>query len=243
MLKWQLMSDSLPKRSQEKSIENMFSDIAHRYDFLNHLLSFGVDIHWRNEAVKLASQAVPKDILDVATGTGDLAIALKKAIPAANISGIDFSENMLNYAKQKLAKKSLDIDFRVGDGQNIDFEDNSFDLLTIAYGIRNFSDRDLGLREFYRVLRPGGKLIILEFPPPDKDLFGRLFGFYFFKISPYIAGLFSGRRDAYEYLGQSVREFPRPEDFTAMIANAGFAKAEFKKQLFGISVLYYGEKQ
>ncbi len=237
------MSDSLPSRSQEKSIENMFSDIAQRYDFLNHLLSFGVDIHWRNQAVNLALKDTPKDILDVATGTGDLAIALKKAIPNANISAIDFAENMLNIAKQKIAKKSLEIDFKVGDGQNIDFADNSFDLLTIAYGIRNFSDRDLGLREFYRVLKPNGKLIILEFPPPTKDLFGRLFSFYFLKISPYIAGFFSGRRDAYEYLGKSVREFPSPEDFTAMIAKAGFAKTSYKRQLFGISVLYYGEKQ
>jgi len=236
------MSESLPSRSQEKTIENMFGDIAHRYDFLNHLLSFGVDTRWRNQAVKLALKDSPKAILDVATGTGDLAIALKKAMPASKVSGIDFSEGMLKFAHKKSSKKAMDIDFKVGDGQNIDFADNSFELVTIAYGIRNFSDRDLGLREFYRVLKPKGKLIILEFSPPKKDLFGRLFNFYFLKLSPYIAGLISGRRDAYEYLGESVLEFPNPEEFTAIIANAGFTQTSFKKQLFGVSVLYYGEK-
>ena len=237
------MSQPLPSRKKEESIENMFADIAHRYDLLNHLLSFGVDTQWRNQAVKLALKDSPKSILDVATGTGDLAIALKRAMPSSRVSGIDFSAGMLKFAKEKSKKKAFDIDFRVGDGQNIDFADNSFDLVTIAYGIRNFSDRDLGLREFYRVLKPNGKLIILEFPPPEKDFFGRLFSFYFLKLSPYIAGLISGRRDAYEYLGRSVLEFPKAEEFTAIIANAGFTQTSFKRQLFGVSVLYYGEKQ
>jgi len=229
-------------REKSESIESMFSDIAGRYDFLNHLLSFGVDIKWRNQAVRLAKAGEPKDILDIATGTGDLAISLKKAIPNAKVKGLDFSANMLEIAKQKAKKSRLDIAFEQGDGQELPFFDNSFDLITVAYGIRNFSDRPKGLSEFYRVLRKNGKLIILEFPPPRSDIFGKLFSYYFFQISPRIAGVFSGRRDAYEYLGKSVREFPQPEKFTAMIANAGFVQASFKRQLFGISVLYYGEK-
>ncbi len=236
------MSKQAPTRAKSESIENMFSDIADRYDFLNHLLSFGVDIKWRNQAVSLAKSLKPKDILDVATGTGDMAIALKRAMPATIVKGLDFSANMLEIAKQKARNNNLEIAFEQGDGQELPFSDASFDLLTIAYGIRNFSDRPKGLSEFYRVLRKNGKLIILEFPPPSNDIFGKLFSYYFFQISPRIAGLFSGRRDAYEYLGESVREFPQPEDFTAMISNAGFVQTSFKRQLFDISVLYYGEK-
>ena len=223
-------------------VQAMFTSIAGRYDFLNSVLSFGVDKIWRNEAVQLAKSFKPGAILDVATGTADLAIALKKSLPEATVTGVDFAEKMLEYGREKAANQALEIPLLQGDGQNLAFDDNQFDLLTIAYGIRNFSDRKRGLNEFHRVLKPGGKLMVLEFPPPTKDLFGRLFSAYFLGLSPYIAGFISGERDAYRYLGESVLNFPRPDVFAGQINDAGFVNIRYKLQLFGISAIHVGEK-
>lgn len=224
-----------------KAVQAMFSAIAWRYDFLNRLLSFGVDRAWRREAVRVALEHQPKRILDVATGTADLAIALKKAAHA-EVVGVDFAEPMLALGREKVAKKQLHIPLQQGDGQNLEYEDGSFDLVTIAYGIRNFSEPMRGLQEFYRVLAPGGRLLILEFPPPPGGVFGTLFRLYFLKITPYIAGLFSGRRDAYAYLGESVLNFPAPPVLAAMMQDAGFVNIRYKLQTFGVSALHLGEK-
>jgi demethylmenaquinone methyltransferase / 2-methoxy-6-polyprenyl-1,4-benzoquinol methylase len=229
-------------RPEAQSVQQMFSDIAFRYDFLNRLLSFGIDRFWRREAVYEVAQAKPQRILDVATGTADLAISLKQALPFAEVIGVDFAEPMLGVGRKKVTRLGLALPLLQGDGLNLSYPDNSFDALTIAYGIRNFSDRQRGLEEFYRVLKPGGKVVILEFPPPPENLFGRLFRLYFLGISPYIAGLFSGRRDAYVYLGKSVLNFPSPNALASMMQRAGFVKIRYKLQSLGVSALHVGEK-
>jgi demethylmenaquinone methyltransferase / 2-methoxy-6-polyprenyl-1,4-benzoquinol methylase len=229
-------------RPEANAVQQMFSEIAFRYDFLNRFLSFGIDRFWRREAVRVVSETNPQRILDVATGTADLAISLKQALPNAEVIGVDFAEPMLEYGRKKVVKLKLTLPLLQGDGLHLNYPDNSFDALTIAYGIRNFSDRQRGLEEFYRVLKPGGRVVILEFPPPPKNLFGRLFRFYFLGVSPYIAGIFSGRRDAYQYLGKSVLNFPSPNTLATMMQQAGFVTIRYKLQTFGVSALHVGEK-
>ena len=230
-------------RPEAQNVQRMFSDIAFRYDFLNRLLSFGIDQLWRQEAVRYIQQYNPQSILDVATGTADLAIALKQKLPRAKITGVDFAEPMLAIGRKKAASLGLEIPLLQGDGLHLDYADHTFDTLTIAYGLRNFSDRQRGLNEFYRLLKSGGHLVILEFPPPPKNWFGRLFRLYFLGLSPYIAGLFSGRRDAYVYLGKTVLEFPDPNRLASMMQQAGFVKVQYKLQTFGVSALHIAEKQ
>ncbi len=230
-------------RPEAEAVQRMFSDIAFRYDFLNRLLSFGIDRLWRREAVRFIAETNPGRILDVATGTADLAISLKQALPNSEVIGVDFAEPMLEYGRKKVSKLGLALPLLQGDGLNLAYPDNSFDALTIAYGIRNFTDRQSGLEEFYRVLKPGGRLVVLEFPPPPKSLFGRLFRFYFLGVSPYIAGLFSGRRDAYVYLGKSVLNFPSPMVLASMMQGAGFVRIRYKLQTLGVSALHVAEKQ
>jgi demethylmenaquinone methyltransferase / 2-methoxy-6-polyprenyl-1,4-benzoquinol methylase len=229
-------------RPEAQAVQQMFSDIAFRYDFLNRLLSFGIDRLWRREAVRVVVEAKPQRILDVATGTADLAISLQQALPKAEVIGVDFAEPMLERGRKKVANLKLTLPLLQGDGLNLHYPDNSFDALTIAYGIRNFTDRQRGLEEFYRVLKPGGRVIILEFPPPPQNVFGRLFRFYFLGVSPYIAGLFSGRRDAYVYLGKSVLNFPSPNALATMMQRAGFVRIRYKLQTFGVSALHVAEK-
>lgn len=229
-------------RPEAEAVQRMFSDIAFRYDFLNRLLSFGIDRFWRREAVRVVVEAKPERILDVATGTADLAISLKQALPNAEVIGVDFAEPMLRVGRNKVSKLNLTLPLLQGDGLNLNYPDNSFDALTIAYGIRNFTDRQRGLEEFCRVLKPGGRLVVLEFPPPPKNLFGRLFRLYFLGISPYIAGMFSGRRDAYIYLGKSVLNFPSPTALGSMMQGAGFVRIRYKLQTLGVSALHIAEK-
>ncbi len=223
-------------------VRDMFGAIAPRYDLLNRLLSFGIDRGWRDQAVAAALQDEPGRVLDVATGTADLAVALKRAAPATEVVGVDFAEPMLALGRRKIAAQGLDLELLQGDGQNLDFADDTFDSLTVAYGLRNFSDRERGLREFHRVLRPGGRLVVLEFPPPPKGVFGTLFRFYFLKVTPYLAGAISGRRDAYEYLGASVLEFPTPRELADMMRRAGFTEVRYALQTFGVSALHQGVK-
>jgi demethylmenaquinone methyltransferase/2-methoxy-6-polyprenyl-1,4-benzoquinol methylase len=229
-------------RPEANAVQQMFSDIAFRYDFLNRLLSFGIDTLWRREAVRVVAERMPQRVLDVATGTADLAISLKQVLPTAEVIGVDFAEPMLERGRKKVAQLNLSLPLLQGDGLNLNYPDNSFDALTIAYGIRNFSDRQRGLDEFFRVLKPGGRVVILEFPPPPKHLFGSLFRFYFLGVSPYIAGLFSGRRDAYQYLGKSVLNFPSPTAFATMMQRSGFVTIRYKLQTFGVSALHVAEK-
>ena len=238
----QKANNANPVTPDRNYVRTMFSDIAGRYDLLNRVLTLGIDGRWRAQAVRVATEVKPERILDVATGTADLAIALKRAVPTAEVIGVDFAEPMLERGREKVARGGLELSLLQGDGQNLAFEDALFDVITIVYGLRNFSDREQGLREFYRVLKPGGRLVILEFPPPPKGLFGSLFRLYFLKILPVIAGAVSGRRDAYVYLGQSVLNFPSPETLADMMRAAGFARVRFKLQTFGVSALHVGDK-
>lgn len=219
----------------------MFGAIAWRYDLLNRLLSLGLDQRWRQEAARLALAKQPERILDVATGTADLALRLKRYRPEAEVIGVDFVPAMLELARRKAARQKLAIRLEEGDGLNLPYPDQSFDALTIAYGLRNFADYQRGLSEFYRVLRPGGRLVVLEFPPPEGVL-GWLFGLYFRQVLPFIGGVISGRRSAYRYLPDSVLEFPQPQALAAMLYQAGFSQVRYKLQSWGVSAIHVGER-
>ena len=220
----------------------MFRDIAARYDLLNALLSFGIDKQWRAEATREALAGEPNRVLDVATGTADLALAMKRARPQTDVVGVDFVEAMLERGRTKAAKQNLDVTLLEGDGLALPFDAASFDAVTIAYGLRNFADYAGGLREFRRVLRPGGRLVVLEFPPPPEGPLGRIFRAYFLKILPVIGGVVSGRRSAYSYLPDSVLKFPKPDRLARMMQEAGFGGVRYRLQTFGISALHVGTK-
>ncbi|MDZ7704816.1 MAG: bifunctional demethylmenaquinone methyltransferase/2-methoxy-6-polyprenyl-1,4-benzoquinol methylase UbiE [Trueperaceae bacterium] len=224
-------------------VRTMFNAIARRYDLLNAVLSAGVDRRWRAEATRLAFEKGATRVLDVATGTADLAISLKRYRPEAEVIGVDFAEGMLELGRRKVARKGLSVRLEQGDGLNLPYPDASFDALTIAYGLRNFADYQRGLDEFYRVLKPGGRLVVLEFPPPPEGLFGRLFRFYFLRVVPLLGGLLSGRRSAYRYLPDSVLRFPPPPKLAVMMQRAGFDEVRYKLQTFGVSALHVGDKR
>lgn len=236
------MPPSPAGEAKARKVREMFSAIAGRYDRLNHLLSLGIDRRWRAEAVREALAHGPQRILDVATGTADLALALKARAPQVEVTGLDFAEPMLELARHKAARRQLDVRFIQGDALALPFDDASFDAVTVAYGLRNFADRERGLREMHRVLRPGGRLVVLEFPPPPQGLFGRLFRIYLLSVIPTVAGRLAGKREAYRYLGQSVLDFPAPEALAAMMRKSGFCRVGARLQSFGISALHRGEK-
>ena len=220
----------------------MFRDIAARYDLLNALLSLGVDRQWRAEATREALAGGPERVLDVATGTADLALSIKRARPQTDVVGVDFVEAMLERGRTKAAKQNLDVTLLQGDGLKLPFDAASFDVVTIAYGLRNFADYARGLHEFCRVLKPGGRLVILEFPPPPEGPLGRIFRAYFLKVLPVIGGAVSGRRSAYSYLPESVLQFPKPDALARMMQDAGFGGVRYHLQTFGVSALHVGYK-
>lgn len=220
----------------------MFSDIAPRYDLLNKVLSLGADRFWRHEAATVALAEDASDVLDVATGTGDLALTLKKLRPSARVVGVDFSHPMLEAARRKAEDRRLGVEWALADALSLPFEDASFDAVTIAYGLRNLSDIEAGIRELRRVLRPDGRLVIIEFPPPSDDVLGRLFRAYFLKVLPRIGGWISGSRSAYEYLPASVLAFPRPPELSALVRDAGFSRVRYRLQSHGVSAIFVGEK-
>ncbi|KAF0217557.1 MAG: ubiquinone/menaquinone biosynthesis [Geobacteraceae bacterium] len=225
-------------------IQEMFDSIAPRYDFLNRLLSLGIDRRWRRFAVRQIKYSEPGRILDVATGTGDVAMEIAAQTPAAvNIVGVDFSREMVELGKDKIRNSSYAgrITMEVAPCEAIPFPDESFDSVTIAFGIRNVVDREQGLREMQRVLKPGGRVVILEFSTPRSQLFKSLYYFYFLRVLPVIGGLFS-RFSAYKYLPDSVLEFPSREDFKALMAAAGFGSLAHYDLTGGIATVYVGDK-
>jgi demethylmenaquinone methyltransferase/2-methoxy-6-polyprenyl-1,4-benzoquinol methylase len=232
------------KQEKSAAVESMFDSIAWRYDFLNHFLSFGTDYRWRKRAIRIISkhQENPR-ILDVATGTGDLAIAALKISPL-KITGIDISEKMLEIGRAKLIERGLTekIELFKGDSEHIDFKDNSFDVTMVAFGVRNFSDPLKGLSEMYRVTRPGGFLMILEFSKPLSFPFRQLYNFYFLNILPLFGRLFSKDKRAYNYLPESVMKFPDNESFMKIVVEAGFIKEQQIKLTGGIASIYTGIK-
>ena len=222
----------------------MFDNIAPKYDLLNHTLSMSIDRVWRRRVVGEVRRAKPGRILDVATGTGDLAIAMARRIRDVQVLGVDLSEQMLAVARRKIEARGVDgrIVLDRGDAERLAVADASVDGATGAFGVRNFGDLGAGLRELARTIKPGGKVVILEFSRPRNRVFRALYEFYSYKILPRIGGLVSRDKRAYEYLPASVGEFPAPEEFMAMMARAGFRNCRARSQSFGIAQIYIGER-
>jgi demethylmenaquinone methyltransferase / 2-methoxy-6-polyprenyl-1,4-benzoquinol methylase len=237
----------VPYKDQEAGkktqVANMFNSIAKRYDFLNHFLSAGVDIYWRKKAVKLLEKHNPQTILDIATGTGDFALEAMRLKPK-QIVGIDISEGMLAVGREKIQKKGLEhiIQLHLGDSENIQYPDNHFDAITVAFGVRNFENLEKGLSEMYRVLKPGGKAVVLEFSKPQSFPMKQGYNFYFKHILPVFGKLISKDNAAYTYLPESVQAFPDGKDFLAIFRKVGFKNTEWHSLTFGISSIYTGLK-
>ena len=232
----------MPKKEK---IEQMFNDIAPSYDRLNHLMSLGIDNIWRKKALKEIVDGTQQQILDVACGTGDSTIAIAKAMePGGRVTGIDISAGMMEPLMRKAAHEGVHdrIKLLQADALQMPFEADSFHRVTCAFGIRNFEDRKKGLVEFLRVLKPGGKAVILELGIPDKPFIKTLYDIYFRHILPLIGGIISGNRAAYRYLPESVYAFPRPETFCAMMERAGFHNVRHRNFTFGLCRLFIGEK-
>jgi len=221
-------------------VRRMFSEIAPRYDLLNRLLSLGADLRWRRRAVALALEKGPRRILDLATGTGDLALLLKASAPEAEVVGADFAPPMLEIARKKASARGLSVAFQEADALALPFPDGSFDAVTIAFGFRNFADYRKALAELRRVLAPGGRLVILEFPPPPKGAFGLVYRVYFQRVLPFLGGLISGSFGAYRYLPESVEAFPPPEALKALMEEAGFS-VRYELLTFGVAAVHVGD--
>jgi demethylmenaquinone methyltransferase/2-methoxy-6-polyprenyl-1,4-benzoquinol methylase len=232
--------DSSGKKQQ---VARMFDNISRRYDFLNHFLSLGIDILWRRKAIRLLKDIQPKTILDVATGTGDFSIEALVLKPE-KVIGIDISEGMLEVGRQKLKARNLDkiIELKLGDSENLPFADNYFDAVIVAFGVRNFENMKGGLAEMLRVLKPGGKAVILEFSRPSKFPMKQLYHVYFKAILPTIGRWISRDQAAYRYLPESVQAFPDGQDFVKILSALGYKNPQCNPLTFGISSLYWGIK-
>ena len=228
---------------KKEQVKRMFNNIAHRYDYLNHMLSAGIDRRWRKKTIKQFDGRKIEKVLDIATGTGDLAIAFKKKVPNADVIGLDLSEGMIELGIKKLEKNGQEgISLIVGDAENLPFENEEFDAITVAFGVRNFGDLQAGLKEMQRVLKSDGRLCVLEFSEPQGILFKPLFQFYFKYILPKLGRFLSKDPEAYDYLFKSVQAFPAYERFMEELNKAGFQPKYFKKLTFGICTIYVAEK-
>ncbi len=232
---------SLNKKQQ---VAEMFDSIAFRYDFLNRFLSAGIDVGWRKKAINQIKTIQPKKVLDVATGTADVALMTFKMLHPEKIIGIDISEGMLELGRQKIEKLGLtnSIELLKGDSENISFEDNSFDAITVAFGVRNFENLEMGLKEMHRVLRPGGKLVVLEFSKPKQTVFKIFYNLYMNHIAPSFGKAFSKNDNAYQYLNDSVQAFAEGETFLTIMKDAGFTDTYLKSLTLGICSIYCGSK-
>lgn len=231
----------MPKK---ENIRNLFDDIAPDYDKLNHILSLDIDKSWRSKAIReIVERDTPLNILDVASGTGDFAIGTaRKAADGSHITGIDLSEGMLKIGREKIAKEGLSemISMQEGDCEALPFPDGTFDRVTVAFGVRNFEHLETGLNEMLRVLKPGGKLVILELSVPSNPLLLALYKLYFLHILPAIGGKVSGNKGAYRYLPASVLHFPKPETFMKMMSGCGYSEVRHRAFTFGICRMYIG---
>ncbi len=229
--------------AKKENIKKLFNNIAPKYDFLNHLLSFNMDKIWRRKAIKYIKKQNLERVLDIACGTGDFSfLAVKHG--AKELIGVDISGNMFAIAIDKARKKGISdkVSFRYGDSEQLEFPDGYFSAVIVAFGVRNFENLSLGLSEMYRVLRSGGQVIILEFSRPSIFPMKQLYGFYFKNILPRLGGAVSGNKSAYEYLPNSVSSFPQGEEFLELMACAGFADLVQYRITFGISTIYVGAK-
>jgi len=229
-------------RQKEKQVEAMFDAIAPAYDFMNRAMTFGLDRLWLRRLLAEAAKASPTDIADLATGTGDVALALARRMPYAHVTGLDLSEGMLDKARSKAEAQSAVIDFRQADCLKTGLPDNSFDLVTIAYGVRNFADIAAGYREMARILRPDGKLAVLELSTPTASWAKPFYKLYTRGIIPLAGSLIAGDRSAYSYLPESIAAAPQRHDMTALMESAGFEQASFRPLTMGVCTLYIAFK-
>ncbi len=234
-------NEDLTKKEQ---VANMFNNISKTYDFLNHFLSLGIDIIWRKQAINELIKDKPQTILDVATGTGDFAFEALEKLKPKKIIGVDISQGMLNIADEKIVKrgKSDVFEVKLGDSEKLLFDDNSFDAVTVAYGVRNFENIEKGIADMLRVLKPKGKAVILEFSKPKAFPIKQLYNFYFHYVTPTVGKVFSKDASAYSYLPESVAAFPDGEKFTALMDKVGYKNTKCKPLAFGICSIYTGTK-
>ncbi|HNQ61056.1 MAG TPA: bifunctional demethylmenaquinone methyltransferase/2-methoxy-6-polyprenyl-1,4-benzoquinol methylase UbiE [Bacteroidia bacterium] len=231
------------KLNKKQQVAKMFNSIAWRYDFLNHFLSFGIDRYWRRKTISMLKKHQPQLILDVASGTADLAIAALRLNPL-KVFGIDISEDMLKIGREKIRKKNLQhkIELLESDSEKLIFEDNKFDAVTVGFGVRNFEHLEIGLSEMLRVLKPGGKVVILEFSKPKSAFIKSLYSFYSSKICPWLGNMISKDPVAYTYLNKSVEAFPEGENFATILKQTGYKEVAIKTLTFGIATIYTGIK-
>ena len=235
------LASNLPKKEQ---VALMFDQIAPKYDFLNRFLSGGIDIYWRKKALSLLKKHKPEQMLDVATGTADLAIMAANMLQPKRIVGIDISEGMLGLGRKKIVSSGLTsiIELQSGDSESIQFPDETFDAVTVSFGVRNFQHLEKGMQEINRVLKQGGKLVVLEFSRPSLPIVKQVYNFYMGVVSPGLGRLFSKNKTAYQYLNDSVQKFPEGKDFIAILEKTGFSNSSFKRLSLGICSIYTSEK-
>ncbi len=237
----------VPYKNQEsgkkEQVAKMFDNISKRYDFLNHFLSLGIDIYWRKRAIQRLKPEKPKHILDIATGTADFAIEALSLNPD-KVIGVDISAGMLEIGRKKLQRKKLDdrIELQMGDSERLLFEDNNFDAVIVAFGVRNFENLEKGLQDMHRVLKPGGTAVIVEFSKPTKFPFKQVYNLYFKSILPKIGKVISKDNAAYTYLPASVQAFPDGEAFQKVLQKVGFNQTTCTSLTFGICSIYTGKK-
>jgi demethylmenaquinone methyltransferase / 2-methoxy-6-polyprenyl-1,4-benzoquinol methylase len=238
-----IVPDTQSSESKKQQVAKMFDNISPYYDFLNHFLSVGIDKRWRRKAVRKLLPVKPQQTLDIATGTGDLAIEASKVLPGT-ITGVDISEGMLAIGRKKINKMNLAhvINLQYGDSENLPFPDNHFNAAMVAFGVRNFENLEKGLTEINRVLKPGGKLVILEFSKPEKFPVKQFYNFYFFRILPFIGKIISRDRRAYNYLPESVAAFSSGSHFLKVLEKTGYKNTSAEPLTFGISSIYTGIK-
>ncbi|MBR4964238.1 MAG: bifunctional demethylmenaquinone methyltransferase/2-methoxy-6-polyprenyl-1,4-benzoquinol methylase UbiE [Alistipes sp.] len=233
------------EQTKKEQVEEMFDNIAPTYDRLNHIMSLNIDRVWRRRVMRIVRRAKAQKIMDVATGTADLAIAMAKRIDNTQILGIDLSEEMLAVARRKVEKLGLNerITLEKGDAENLSMVSNeSIDAATVAFGVRNFENIERGISEIYRTIKPGGKLIVLEFSMPKNSIVRWIYRQYAHRLLPRIGGMISKDKEAYTYLPDSVEEFPAPERFAQMLKAAGFKSVKLRSQSFGIAYIYDATK-
>lgn len=230
--------------AKKEGIRKLFDNIAPDYDRLNHILSLNIDKGWRKKAVReIADVDKSLKVLDVACGTADFTIEIaKKIAPESEVTGVDISEGMMAIGREKIKKAGVSADLSVADCEALPYQDNTFDRISVGFGVRNFENLEIGLSEMFRVLVPGGKLVILELSIPSNAFIRWCYKLYFLKILPTIGGLVSGNRGAYEYLPASVLRFPTPDKFVEMMKAAGFSPVEHTQMTFGICRMYIGRK-
>lgn len=234
-----------PEKSKKEQVADMFNRIAGRYDLMNRFLSARIDITWRKKAIGLLKKDKPAHILDVATGTADMALMAWKQVQPRQITGIDISEGMLELGRKKIEKDGLTekIQLHTGDAETINFADNTFDAVMVAFGVRNFENLEKGLTEIKRVLKPGGRLVVLEFSKPRHKAVKGLYNVYMRLIAPRVARWFRQNKEAYAYLNESANAFPDRQLFTDILKKVGYSDTEFQPLTLGICCIYSGRKQ